>query len=658
MALNTSSCLHRPLEGGCNGADSFEFGRQANDTAKIDRACEKLQSCTTGRAQLLSPNGTASQRRSAVACNKVRELELGGTWMWSMRRQDSRTDANRRRPLKESEDAKSLGWRSPRLAWTTMRADNIRVRSADFLIIGGGIAGLRAAIALAARGRVLVLTKADPGESNTGYAQGGIAAALGSDDNPGLHAADTIRAGGGLCDESAVRVLVEQGPAYVRELLEWGTRFDRDADGRPALGREAAHSVRRVLHAGDATGREISRVLWERVARFQSVETINHALVTELVVEDGAVVGASAFDRHGVRQQLRARATLLATGGAGQVFRETTNPGVATGDGLALAYRAGARVADLEFVQFHPTALNRHDAPRFLISEALRGEGARLVNDRGEAFMPRYHPDGDLAPRDVVARSIVREADRTGGPVFLTLAHLDPEYVGRRFPTIAEMCRRLGLNVAHDPIPVGPAAHYVMGGVETDEWGRTSIPGVYAAGEVACTGVHGANRLASNSLLEGLVFGARAAEAMQQAPQRAVLKRDRTLANPESQPNPESRISNLDVAGRALDQAAVRNLMWRAVGLFRTGEGLRGALAALDAACRRAQDAVAHGTASDANAWRALNLVTVAQLVTRAALRREESRGAHFRQDFPERNDARWRVHVADQLTSVDTKDA
>lgn len=532
------------------------------------------------------------------------------------------------------------------------------MRTTDFLIIGGGIAGLRAAIALAPRGRVLVLTKADPGESNTGYAQGGIAAALGSDDNPGLHAADTIRAGDGLCDESAVRVLVEQGPAYVRELLEWGTRFDRDADGRPALGREAAHSVRRVLHAGDATGREISRVLWERVARFQSVETINHALVTELVVEDGAVVGVSAFDQQGMRQQLRARATLLATGGAGQAFRETTNPGVATGDGLALAYRAGARVADLEFVQFHPTALNRNDAPRFLISEALRGEGATLVNDRGEAFMQRYHPDGELAPRDVVARSIVREADRTGGPVFLTLAHLDPEYVARRFPTIAEMCRRLGLDLAHDPIPVGPAAHYVMGGVETDEWGRTSIPGVYAAGEVACTGVHGANRLASNSLLEGLVFGARAAEAMQQAPQSAALKRDRTLANPESQPNPESRISNLDVAGRALDQAAVRNLMWRAVGLFRTGEGLRGALAELDAACRRAQDAVAHGTASDANAWRALNLVTVAQLVTRAALRREESRGAHFRQDFPERNDARWRVHVADQLITGPKKEA
>jgi L-aspartate oxidase len=529
------------------------------------------------------------------------------------------------------------------------------VRSADFLIIGGGIAGLRAAIALAPRGRVLVLTKADPGESNTGYAQGGIAAALGPDDTPDLHAADTIRAGDGLCDESAVRVLVEQGPVYVRELLEWGTRFDREADGHPALGREAAHSVRRVLHAGDATGREIGRVLWERVGRCPSVETLDHALVTELVVEGAAAVGVSVFDRQGTRQQVRARATLLATGGAGQIFRETTNPAVATGDGLALAYRAGVRVADLEFVQFHPTALNRTGAPRFLISEALRGEGATLVNDRGEAFMPRYHPDGDLAPRDVVARCIVREAERTGGSVFLTLAHLDPDYVVRRFPTIAEMCRRVGLDLARDPIPVGPAAHYVMGGVETDEWGRTSIPGLYAAGEVACTGVHGANRLASNSLLEGLVFGARAAEAMQQPAQVADQKPDRVEVGSRRStfsPVPALRRLTSDSGLRPLTSDDVRDLMWRAVGLFRTGEGLRRALAELDAACIEAQDAVAHAAASDADGWRSLNLITVARLMTRAALRREESRGAHFRADFPERDDLHWGVHLIDQRHS------
>src|SRR5437660_1354 len=393
----------------------------------------------------------------------------------------------------------------------------------DFVIVGGGIAGLRAAIGLASAGRVVVLTKSDPTESNTGHAQGGIAAAIGDDDSPQLHAADTMRAGDGLCDAEAVRVLVENGPAYVRELIEWGTRFDRDGRGAVALGREAAHSVRRVLHAGDATGREIGRVLWERVSALPAVHTIDHALVTEIVVEGGRTGGVRYFDREGALQEIRAGATLLATGGAGQVFRETTNPAVATGDGIALGFFAGARVADLEFVQFHPTALNVAGAPRFLISEALRGEGARLINDAGEAFMLRYDTGGDLAPRDVVARSIVRESDRTHGRVYLTLAHLDPDYVRGRFPTIAAMCRDVGLDLARDRIPVGPAAHYMMGGVDTDVWARTSLPGLYAAGEVACTGVHGANRLASNSLLEGLVFGARAAASMTQEPCAAAL---------------------------------------------------------------------------------------------------------------------------------------
>src|SRR3954469_10142738 len=402
-----------------------------------------------------------------------------------------------------------------------------RVHSVDFLIVGGGVAGLRAAIGLAASGRVLVLTKAAPAESNTGYAQGGIAVAIGDDDSPALHAADTIRAGDGLCDEAAVAVLVGEGPRDVRELLAWGARVDLAADRRPALGREAAHSVRRVLHAGDATGREIGRVLWQRVSALATVETIDHALVTEVIVEDGRASGLRYFDAAGAAHEVRAAATLLATGGAGQGFRETTNPAVATGDGIALAIHAGARVTDVEFVQFHPTALNLAGAPRFLISEALRGEGARLVNARGEAFMARRHPDGDLAPRDIVARGIARESEETGAPVFLTLAHLDAGYVRERFPTIAAMCAQVGLDLARDPIPVGPAAHYIMGGVDTDEWGRTSIAGLFAAGEAACTGVHGANRLASNSLLEGLVFGARAAEAMTQAPQAAAMKRDR-----------------------------------------------------------------------------------------------------------------------------------
>jgi L-aspartate oxidase len=514
----------------------------------------------------------------------------------------------------------------------------------DFLIVGGGVAGLRAAIGLAAAGRVLILTKAAPAESNTGYAQGGIAAAVGDDDTPSLHAADTVRAGDGLCDEAAVRILVEGGPAYVRELLEWGARFERGADGRPALGREAAHSVRRVLHAGDATGREIGRVLWEQVRRLPSVETIDHALVVEVLVEDGCAQGLRCYDADGASREVRASATLLATGGAGQVFRETTNPAVATGDGIALAFHAGARVADLEFVQFHPTALNRAGAPRFLISEALRGEGARLVNARGEAFMTRHHADGDLAPRDVVARGIAREAEETGGGVFLTLAHLDADYVRQRFPTIAAMCAQVGLDLAHDPIPVGPAAHYIMGGVDTDEWGRTSLPGLYAAGEVACTGVHGANRLASNSLLEGLVFGARAAKAMTETPQAARLKPDRvgawTLGLGASRDR-DADAGLLVPSPQPLAPTEVRDLMWRSVGLFRSRKRLAEAVTALE----RSSAAAAPATADQ---WRHHNLLTVARLIARAALRREESRGGHFREDFPQRDDTHWKIHLVD----------
>jgi L-aspartate oxidase len=520
------------------------------------------------------------------------------------------------------------------------------VDSVDFLIVGGGVAGLRAAIGLADAGRVLVLTKAEPAESNTGYAQGGIAAAVGDDDTPSLHAADTLRAGDGLCDEAAVDSLVQDGPRYVRELLEWGARFHRGADGRPALAREAAHTVRRVLHAGDATGREIGRVLWERVRALKAVETIDHALVTDLVVDGGHARGLRYFDAGGVSREVHAGAILLATGGAGQVFRETTNPAVATGDGIALAFHAGARVADLEFVQFHPTALNLAGAPRFLISEALRGEGARLVNERGEAFMIRHHPDGDLAPRDVVARGIARESEHTGGSVYLTLAHLDPHYVRERFPTIAAMCSQAGLDLARDRIPVGPAAHYMMGGVDTDEWARTSVPRLFAAGEVACTGVHGANRLASNSLLEGLVFGARAAIAMQEPPRGAVLKSDRIIADgswlmAHGTDGAAHRPYAISDQPLAMDRDAVRDLMWRNAGLFRTREKLLEAVETLD----RASASSSSRTAEES---RHRNLLTVARLIARAALRREESRGGHFRADFPERDDRRWRVHLVE----------
>jgi L-aspartate oxidase len=500
---------------------------------------------------------------------------------------------------------------------------------ADFLIIGSGIAALRAAAALGGAGDVLVLTKAGPRAGNTGYAQGGIAAAVGRDDSPAKHHADTVAAGDGLCDEQAVAVLVEEGPRYVRELMAWGAQFDRGADGEPELALEAAHSERRVLHAHDATGRELGRALWERVAAISNVRIHAHARAVSLIVEDGQCVGVDFLQEDGGRVSARARATLLATGGAGHVFSETTNPPVATGDGVAMAYRAGAGVADLEFVQFHPTALKVAGQPRFLLSEALRGEGGRLVNADGEAFMTRYDPAGDLAPRDRVARAIVREAERTGADVFLSLDHLEPAFVHARFPLISEACRRAGLDLAIDRIPIGPAAHYMMGGVVTDVDGRTTMPGLFAAGEVACTGVHGANRLASNSLLEGLVFGARAGAAMRSGGRPANLPAARLRSVSAS----DGDLTTAAGPVADLTQGGARDLMWRQVGLFRTAGGLRTAIAGLG------QPAADEDTC-----------ITVGRLIARAALRRDESRGGHFRVDFPERNDSRWKQRIMETV--------
>jgi len=506
--------------------------------------------------------------------------------------------------------------------------------TADFLVIGSGVAGLRAAVALAPSGRVLVLTKADrPDESNTGYAQGGIAAAVGDDDSPALHAEDTMKAGDGLCRAAAVQILVDDGPGLVAELSDWGAAFDRGADGRFALGREGAHSVRRVLHARDATGREIGRVLWRRATASAGVAIRPDARALALVVERGHCVGAR-YLRDGRLAEVRAGATLLATGGAGRIFRETTNPPIATGDGITLGWHAGAAVSDLEFVQFHPTVITVPGTSRFLLSEALRGEGARLLNVHGERFMTRYEAAGELASRDLVSRAIVREAARTAAPVTLSLEHLDPAWVRARFPTIAAACRERGLDLARDRVPVSPAAHYVMGGVATDLWGRTTVPGLFAAGEVACTGVHGANRLASNSLLEGLVFGARAGEAMRQPAAAGVIDRGRRRG-----PMPAG------VAARPAALADVQDLMWRDVGLVRDGAGLTRAVTRLDGWRR--------GLAADADPALA-SAVTVAWLVARGALDRQESRGGHARADFPHRDDLHWMVHVAESMHDSD----
>jgi L-aspartate oxidase len=403
-----------------------------------------------------------------------------------------------------------------------------------------------------------------------------------------------------------------------------------------------------VLHAADATGREIGRVLWNRISTAARIRVLTNTLAVSAIVEDQCCLGVRFIDANGEQGSALGGATLLATGGAGQVFAQTTNPEVATGDGVALAYRAGARIADMEFVQFHPTVLDVEQAPRFLLSEALRGEGARLVDANDEPFMLRYHPLADLAPRDIVSRSIVLESQRTGAPVFLSLRHLDADHVHRRFPMIAATCLKAGLDLARDLLPVGPAAHYVMGGVETDLDGRTSIPGLFAAGEVACTRVHGANRLASNSLLEGLVFGARAG--------RSILgpARDADLPPPFFADKEFARLSgsidrvDRDKAQAPLSETDVRELMWKSVGLFREGASLGHAVGALQEQQAALDERLAAREPLDHEAWRRASLVTVAALIARAALRREESRGGHFRTDCPARDDLKWKVHISD----------
>src|SRR6516162_7909289 len=386
----------------------------------------------------------------------------------------------------------------------------------DYVVVGSGVAGLRAAIELSQTGSVLVLAKSDLRESTTAYAQGGIAVALSDENEIGLHEQDTINAGDGLCRTETAALLIEEGPKYISQLIDWGTEFDR-AGTKLAFTREAAHSRSRILHAhGDSTGREISRALLARAHSIPHLHLRAHAFTTELITESGRVTGLRFIDEtDGTLHELHANAVLLATGGVGRIYRETTSPAVATGDGMAIAYEAGAVLSDMEFMQFHPTALAVQGAPRFLLSEALRGEGGVLRNIGLERFMKKYHEAQELAPRDVVARAIVSEMQRTQSThVYLDMTKKSQEFLKKRFPRIYETCLSHGLDLASDLAPVCPAAHYMMGGVKTDLKGHTSLPGLYAAGETAATGVHGANRLASNSLLEGLVFGARAGIAM------------------------------------------------------------------------------------------------------------------------------------------------
>ncbi|MCH7714008.1 MAG: L-aspartate oxidase [Chloroflexi bacterium] len=513
----------------------------------------------------------------------------------------------------------------------------------DYIIIGSGIAGLNTALLAQDHGSVLILTKGRIEDCNTLYAQGGIAAALGPGDSAVLHMQDTMTAGAGLCDPEAVSVLTREGPQRVANLIKWGVPFDT-IHGQIALGREGAHSMPRILHAGgDATGQHIETTLAQRVAQSE-ITVLEFSLATQILVEEGRAYGVDVLDTaSGQRLEFRGRSIILATGGAGQLYRYTTNPQVATGDGVALAFNAGAAVMDLEFYQFHPTAFSMEGAPSFLLSEAMRGEGAVLRDVQGRAFMADYHPLADLAPRDVVSRAIANEMEKAGGgPVWLDISHLPADTVQARFPTIYSFCMEHGLDITKEPAPVAPAAHYMMGGIKADVWGRTSLDGLYACGEAACSAVHGANRLASNSLLDTLVFAQRVVSStLGDAPNAGV---DPAMPGAEPQ-GPAYAAATLTqrqlvcASAPTLSRESLQDLMWRNVGITRNGQRLLLSARILQLWQRTMPKP------EDLPSYELANMVLLARLMVEAALLRQESRGSHFREDFPQPSE-QWEKHL------------
>lgn len=500
----------------------------------------------------------------------------------------------------------------------------------DFIVIGSGIAGLYTAILASEIGKVLILTKGSMEECNTKYAQGGIAAPIGKGDSPELHFQDTIAVGGGLCDEEAVRIMVEEAADRIADLIKFGVVFDT-IEGEIALARESAHSLPRILHAGgDATGEHIETTL-SRICRSRAdIDIYEHRLATEILIEKGKACGVKAFNLITWKEEeYEGKFVVLATGGAGQLFKYTTNTAVATGDGVAIGYKAGAEIMDIEFFQFHPTALRLPGAPLFLITEAIRGEGGKLINKYGEAFMRNYSPDGDLAPRDIVARSIIAEMERTNSKeVYLDVRHLPPQKLIARFPRVYNFCLRHNLDITKSPIPVAPAAHYLIGGVRTNIWGETNIPGLFASGETACTGVHGANRLASNSLLEVLVFAKRIIQRVRAGEiSKPTPSEYRSLPQRKTLPLPPPNLSQL------------QELMWEKVGIIRSRDSLE------EAATILASWEEALSSITDPKFIELKNMVLVGRIMAEAALLREESRGVHFRSDFPFPSPA-WQRHI------------